>query len=90
MNILQVNSSARVFADGAGSFSTRLANDLVSQLQAGRPEASVTVRDLARQPHPTLDEATLQALFTPADQRSATQAASVAANDALIAELQAA
>lgn len=90
MNILQVNSSARVFADGAGSFSTRLANDLVAQLQASHPAASVMVRDLARQPHPTLDEAGLQALFTPPAQRTPVQAARVAASDALIAEVQAA
>jgi FMN-dependent NADH-azoreductase len=37
-----------------------------------------------------LDEAALQALFTPADQRSAEQAARVALDDALIAQVQAA
>ncbi len=86
MNILQINSSARADA----SHSTRLANDLVSGLRASRPEATLTVRDVARQPHPALDEATLQALFTPADQRTAGQAARVAQDDVLIAELQAA
>jgi FMN-dependent NADH-azoreductase len=86
MNILQINSSARADA----SHSTRLANDLVSGLRASRPEAALTVRDVARQPHPALDEATLQALFTPADQRTAGQAARVAQDDVLIAELQAA
>lgn len=86
MNILQINSSARADA----SHSTRLANDLVRGLRAGRPEAAVTVRDVGRQPHPALDEATLQALFTPADQRTPGQAARVAQDDVLIAELQAA
>ncbi len=37
-----------------------------------------------------IDEPTLQALFTPADQRSAEQAARVALDDALIAQVQAA
>ncbi|MEW6705375.1 MAG: FMN-dependent NADH-azoreductase [Pseudomonadota bacterium] len=90
MNILQVNSSARAFENGQGSHSTRLANELVALLQAAQPGARVTVRDLARQPHPALDEATLQALFTPAPQRTAEQAARVARDDALIAEIQAA
>ena len=86
MNILQVNSSARADA----SHSTRLANDLVGQLRAARPDARLTVRDVGRHPHPALDEAALQALFTPADQRTPAQAARVAQDDALIAELQAA
>jgi FMN-dependent NADH-azoreductase len=90
MNILQVNSSARVFENGQGSHSTRLANELVAQLLAAHPYADVTVRDLARHPHPALDEATLQALFTPAEARTPQQAARVALDDALIAEIQAA
>src|SRR5687768_16871068 len=74
MNILQINSSARA----AGSHSTRLANTLVDRLKAARRDARVTVRDLGREPHPLLDEATLQALFTPAEQRTMAQAARVA------------
>jgi FMN-dependent NADH-azoreductase len=90
VNILQVNSSARRFADGSGSTSTRLANELVAGLAAADPASSVTVRDLALQPHPAIDEAALQALFTPAAARDALQAARVAADDALITQLQAA
>lgn len=86
MKILQINSSARA----EGSHSTRLANALVERLSAAQPQATVTVRDLGRTPHPMLDGATLQALFTPAEQRTPEQAARVALNDALIAELQAA
>ncbi len=85
MKILQINSSARV----QGSHSTRLADDIVARL-AGTPGAEVTVRNLASQPHPALDETALQALFTPEDQRTPAQAARVALDDALIAELQAA
>ena len=59
-----------------GANSTRLAN-------------TVTVRDLAVAPHPVLDAAALGALFTPADQRTPEQAARVALDDALIAEVQA-
>ena len=86
MNILQINSSAR----STGSESTRLADAIVAKLQAANPGATVARRDLAATPHPVLDEAALQALFTPADQRSAEQAARVALDDALIAQVQAA
>jgi len=90
MNILQVNSSARAYANGAGSISTRLGDELAHALLAANPGATHTLRDLARQPHPVLDEATLGALFTPADARTPEQAARVALDDALIAEIQAA
>jgi FMN-dependent NADH-azoreductase len=86
MNILQINSSAR----SNGSESTRVADQIVAKLSAANPGAQVSRRDLAAQPHPVLDEATLQALFTPADQRSAEQTARVALDDALIAQVQAA
>jgi FMN-dependent NADH-azoreductase len=86
MNILQINSSVR----GAESESTRVGNAIVARLLAANPGAQVTVRDLAAAPHPVLDEATLGALFTPAAQRSAEQAARVALDDALIAQVQAA
>jgi FMN-dependent NADH-azoreductase len=86
MNILQINSSAR----STGSESTRMADAIVAKLLAQHPGASAARRDLASDPHPSLDEATLQALFTPADQRSEAQAARVALDDALIAEAQAA
>jgi FMN-dependent NADH-azoreductase len=89
MNILQVNSSART----DGSHSTRLANAAVERLQRSLPNpaaARVVVRDLGRHPHPELNEAALQALFTPAEQRTPEQAARVALDDVLIAEIQAA
>lgn len=86
MNILQINASAR----REGSISARLANELVERLRARHTAATLTVRDLAAAPHPMLDEAALQALFTPAAARTPEQAARVKADDALIAELQAA
>jgi FMN-dependent NADH-azoreductase len=85
MNILQINASAR--REGANS--TRLANAIVDRLKAANPNAQVTLRDLAVTTHPMLDEAALGALFTPADQRRPEQAARVALDDALIAEIQA-
>ena len=86
MNILQINASAR--REGANS--TRLADAIAARFRQAQPSARLTLRDLAITPHPVLDEHALGALFTPADQRSAEQAARVALDDALIAEVQAA
>ena len=86
MKILQINSSAR----SAGANSTRLADSITARLKAANPAAVVELRDLAANPHPVLDEAALGALFTPAEQRSPEQAARVALDDALIAQVQSA
>lgn len=86
MNILQINSSVRADA----SHSSRLANEVVRGLLAANPDARLNLRDLGRTPQPMLDESALLALFTPAEQRNAVQAARVALDDALIAEIQAA
>lgn len=85
MKILQINASAR----SAGANSTRLADTVTARLLARHPEASVELRDLAAEPHPVLDEPALGALFTPAEQRTPEQAARVALDDALIAQVQA-
>ena len=84
MNILQINASAR--SNGANS--TRLADAIAQRLVARDPQAVLTVRDLAAEPHPVLDEPALGALFTAADQRTPEQAARVALDDALIAQVQ--
>ncbi|THF64442.1 FMN-dependent NADH-azoreductase [Pseudothauera rhizosphaerae] len=86
MNILQINSSAR----REGGNSTRVANTVTERLLARNPGARLTVRDVVATPHPLLDEAALDALFTPSEQRTPKQAARVALDDALIAEVQAA
>lgn len=86
MKILQVNSSARSDA----SHSTKLAGAVVDRLRTERADATISVRDLSRTPHPVLDEVALQALFTPSEQRTAEQVARVALDDELIAEIQAA
>lgn len=84
MKILQINASAR----SAGANSTRLADAVTARLLAQNPNASVELRDLASHPHPVLDEPALGALFTPVDQRTPEQAARVALDDALIAQVQ--
>ncbi|MCV2357010.1 NAD(P)H-dependent oxidoreductase [Paucibacter sp. B2R-40] len=91
MKILQINSSARrLQSSGEGSDSARLANELVAslRLQQGAAAAStLELLDLALAPHPAMDEAALQALFTPAGQRSEEQNARVALDTALIEQL---
>ena len=84
MNILQINGSARA----TGSNSTRVADAITARLQALHPDAQLELRDLARDPHPMLDEGALGALFTPAEQRTPEQAARVALDDALVAQLK--
>ena len=86
MNILQINASIRA----ADANSTRVARQVVERLQAANPAATLDVLDLGANPPAVLDGTALGALFTPADQRSAEQAARVASDDALIAQVQAA
>ncbi|KAA0943975.1 MULTISPECIES: NAD(P)H-dependent oxidoreductase [unclassified Pseudomonas] len=84
MKILQINASAR----SAGANSTRLADSITARLKEQNPAALVELRDLASDPHPVLDDAALTALFTPAESRTEDQAARVALDDALIAQVQ--
>lgn len=94
MRILQINASARREASHSTRLATRLVarlgDRLVRRLRDADPEVTLDVRDLNATPHPVLDEAALDALFTPAAQRTADQHARVAKDDALIAEIQAA
>jgi FMN-dependent NADH-azoreductase len=84
MQILQINTSAR----SVGANSTHVADLITAQLKEEHPESSLRLRDMAREPHPMLDEPALNALFTPADQRSEAQSARMAQDDALIHEVQ--
>jgi FMN-dependent NADH-azoreductase len=84
MNILQINSSIRA----ENAYSSRLADSLVAGLRQQASVAQLIVRDLAKNPHPLLDEAALIALSTSVEQRSPAQAQRVALDDALIAEIQ--
>lgn len=84
MKILQINASAR----STGANSTRLADFITARLKEQNPAALVELRDLASDPHPVLDNAALNALFTPAESRTEDQAARVALDDALIAQVQ--
>lgn len=84
--LLQIDSS--VFSN-QGTSST-LARRLIDRLRAATPGLAVVHRDLGREPLPHLDGARIQALMTPAAERTPEQAAWVAQADAVIAEIQAA
>lgn len=81
--LLQINSS--VFSDQGNS--STLSNEFVQNWQATHSDGKVIVRDLAKNPVPHLNGATVQAFFTPAENRSAEQQALVDYSDALVTEL---
>ncbi|MBH8559398.1 FMN-dependent NADH-azoreductase [Hymenobacter negativus] len=86
MQILQIISSAQ----GAQSFSTRLSQGIIDKLLAAHPGSTVVVRNVATHPFPHLEEAHLQAYFTPAEGRSAEQQEAVRHSDEAIAQVMAA
>lgn len=85
-NLLLVTSS--LFGDQ--SKSTQIAREFVDAWHRPHPGTTVTERSLAPGSIPHLSLEVLGAVMTPADQRSAAQAASVAFADQMIAELEAA
>ena len=86
MQILQIIASAQ----GANSYSTRLSQGIIDKLTAAAPGSTVVVRNVARHPFPHLEEAHLQAYFTPVEGRSPEQQQAVRHSDEAIAEVMAA
>src|SRR5688572_23429576 len=88
-NVLQLTTS---LFDGIGKqgVSSQLGDELVAGLRGLNPDLQVTTRDFFASPVPYFDHDWLQALSTPATDRTAEQSARVAYSDSLIAELQAA
>lgn len=80
--ILHINSSAR----HQGSISRDLTADLIARHKG----ADVITRDLADTPVPQISEDWIGASFTPADDRNATQIATLSLSDTLVDELIAA
>ncbi|MES3007965.1 MAG: NAD(P)H-dependent oxidoreductase [Pseudomonadota bacterium] len=93
--ILQLKSSIFDSATAQG-VSSQLSAELIAELLAGladgkrATDTEVTTRDFSTAPVPYLDAAWLQALSTPATDRTREQSEKVAYSDSLIAELQAA
>jgi FMN-dependent NADH-azoreductase len=86
MNVLYVASSSR----GSASYSNRVATDVLGELRNRNPGAKVTVRDLAREPLPHIDDDFVAATRGPAASQTAEQRALLARSDTLVDELLAA
>ncbi|MBB3237619.1 FMN-dependent NADH-azoreductase [Phyllobacterium endophyticum] len=85
-SILLITSSPR----GSASHSTRVATELALKLQAKKPGAKITTRDLANNPLPHIDADYATGIYTPAESRSTQQQSVVGVSDALVDELLAA
>ena len=84
--ILVIESSARQ----QGSVSRQLTADFIAQWQAAHPQDEVTVRDLAKQPVPHLDETLLAGWMKPAEQQNDAEKAAAARSNELTDEVLAA
>ena len=82
-SILHIISSPR----GEESVSIKLGNAIVKQVIETFPGSTVTELDLTKNPLPHIDEVTVSALRTPADQHSEIQKEIIKASDAAIAQL---
>ena len=84
MTLLQLNAS---IYSGDGQ-STRLADEYVARVRDADPEATVIVRDFAREPVPHLTSETFGAFLAKPEERTPEQNEAVAYSDALIDELR--
>lgn len=83
--LLHINSSARTNGNA-----NQLADKFVAEWAARHPRQRIVQRNLTAQPVPHLTEETINAFFTPADQRNAKQRDAIKLSDELVAELFAA
>jgi FMN-dependent NADH-azoreductase len=86
MNILHITSSPR----GNASYSNRVAANVLDELTARNPGATVTVRDLAREPLPHVGDDFVAATRGPNGPQTDAQRALLARSDELVDELFAA
>jgi FMN-dependent NADH-azoreductase len=82
--ILHIISSPK----GENSFSIRLSNAIIDKLKTEHAGSVVRVKDLTKNPFPHLEEATLAAFFTPAENHTPEDKAAVKHSDQAIAELK--
>ncbi|MBS7563532.1 FMN-dependent NADH-azoreductase [Mucilaginibacter sp. Bleaf8] len=81
--ILHVISSPR----GAASNSIKLGNAIIDRLRENDAAAAVTVRDLTNGPFPHLEEAHLNAFFTPVEQHTEDNKAAIRHSNEAIQEI---
>ncbi len=86
MNILYVASSSR----GSASYSNRVAANVLGELRTRNRDATVTVRDLGREPLPHINEDFVAATRGPVASQTDEQRALLARSDKLVDELLAA
>jgi FMN-dependent NADH-azoreductase len=86
MNILHIVSSSR----GNASYSNRVAGTVVDELLTRNPGATVTVRNVATDPLPHIDDDFVAATRSPQGPQTERQRAALAQSDALVDELFAA
>ena len=84
--LLHIDSSARF----NGSLTRELSAAFTAQWQSKHADGRVITRDVVAEPLPHVTEAMLGAYFTPADQRSPEQQATISLSDKLVDELIAA
>lgn len=83
LNVLRIDSSGR----RVGSSSRALMDDLVEALESRYSSVQVTRRDLA-ETIPHVDQAWIEANFTPAEDRTAAQRETLGLSDRLVEELK--
>lgn len=86
MNILHIDASA---CDAAASHTRRLSAELVAELKAANPGASVVYRDVTVDPLPHVDM-TIRQSWAPEGERNASLTATAQRSKALVDELKAA
>jgi len=83
MNILHISSSSR----GDASYSNRVSARVLDELRSRNPGATVTVRNLAHDPLPHIDDDFVAATRAPGGPQTERQRALLAQSDALVDEL---
>jgi FMN-dependent NADH-azoreductase len=81
--ILHVISSPR----GENSFSIKLGNAIIDQLKAANPGSTVVINDLTKKTFPHLEEATLSAFYTPAENHTPENKEALKHSDEAIAQI---
>ncbi|MCC8410798.1 FMN-dependent NADH-azoreductase [Mucilaginibacter sp. UR6-1] len=81
--ILHIISSPK----GENSFSIKLGNAIIDKLKQANPGSTVQVKDLTESPFPHLEEATLSAFYTPAENHTSENIEALKNSNQAIAEI---
>jgi FMN-dependent NADH-azoreductase len=81
--ILHIISSPK----GENSFSIKLGNAIVDKIIAANPGSTVKVKDLTKTPFPHLEEVTLAAFYTPAENQTPENKEALKNSDQAISEI---